>query len=94
MYVYCVVCYHVIAAPYVVSVGHVFAFLYTLDDDSKRPMNYETLLLKVCPTSIYKLIKYCGNQSLDCQMLVKCFRDHQIGFKFHTDPRLFNPIEE
>ncbi len=30
-YVYCVVCYHVIVAPYVRSVGHVFAYLYTLD---------------------------------------------------------------
>ncbi len=32
------------------SVGHVFAYLYTLDDDSERPMNYETSLLpKVFP---------------------------------------------
>ncbi len=38
MYVHCVVCYRVIAAPYVRSVGHVFAYLYTLDDDSERPM--------------------------------------------------------
>ncbi len=41
MYVYCVVCYRVI----VKSVGHVFAYLYTLDDDSERPMDYETSLL-------------------------------------------------
>ncbi len=45
MYVYCMVCYRVIAAPYVRSVGHVFAYLYTLDDDSERPMDYETSLL-------------------------------------------------
>ncbi len=45
MYVYCVVCYRVIAAPYVRSVGHVFAYLYTLDDDSECPMDYETSLL-------------------------------------------------
>ncbi len=45
IYVYCVVCYHVIVAPYVRSVGHIFAYLYTLDDDSKRPMDYETSLL-------------------------------------------------
>ncbi len=44
-YVYCVVCYHVIVAPYERSVGHVFAYLYTLDDDSERPMDYETSLL-------------------------------------------------
>ncbi len=44
-YVYCVVCYHVIVAPYVRSVGHVFAYLYTLDDDSEHPMYYETSLL-------------------------------------------------
>ncbi len=41
-YVYCVVCYHVIVAPYVRSVGHVFAYFYTLDDDSECPMDYET----------------------------------------------------
>ncbi len=45
MYIYCVVCYRVIVAPYVRSVGHVFAYLYTLDDDSERPMDYETSLL-------------------------------------------------
>ncbi len=44
-YVYCVVCYRVIVAPYVRSVGHVFAYLYTLDDNSERPMDYETSLL-------------------------------------------------
>ncbi len=42
MYVYCVVCYLVIA-PYVISVGHVFAYLYTIDDDSERSMDYEIL---------------------------------------------------
>ncbi len=50
MYVYCVVCYRVIVAPYIRSVGHVFAYLYTLDEDSERPMEYETSLLpKVFP---------------------------------------------
>ncbi len=44
-YVYCVVRYRVIKAPYVRSVGHVFAYLYTLDDDSGHPMDYETSLL-------------------------------------------------
>ncbi len=49
-YVYCVVCYRVIVAPYVRSVGHVYANLYTLDNDSERPMDYETSLLpKVFP---------------------------------------------
>ncbi len=53
MYEYCVVCYHVIVAPYVRSVGHVFAYLYTLDDDSKHSMDYATSLLpKVFPKSI------------------------------------------
>ncbi len=32
-------------APYVRNVDHVFAYLYTLDDDSERPMDYETSLL-------------------------------------------------
>ncbi len=51
-YVYCVVCYHVIVAPYVRSVGHVSAYLYTLDDDSEYPMDYETSLLsKVFPVN-------------------------------------------
>ncbi len=45
MYVYCVFCYCVIVAPYLRSVGHVFAYLYTLDDDSERPIDYETFLL-------------------------------------------------
>ncbi len=46
-YIYCVVCYRVIVAPYVRSVGHVFAYL---KDDSERPMDYETFLLpKDCP---------------------------------------------
>ncbi len=44
------VCYRVRVAPYVRSVGHVFAYLYTLDDDSECPMDYETFLLpKVFP---------------------------------------------
>ncbi len=43
-YVYCVVCYYVIAAPYVRSVGDVFAYLYTLDDASEL-WDYETSLL-------------------------------------------------
>ncbi len=38
------VCYCVIEAPYVRS-GHVFANFYTLDDDSERPMDYDTSLL-------------------------------------------------
>ncbi len=50
MYINCVVCYHVIVAHYVRSVGHVFAYFYTLDDDSEHPMDYETCLLpKVFP---------------------------------------------
>ncbi len=49
-YIYCVVCYCVIVAPYVRSFGHVFAYLYILDDDSECPMDYETSLLpKVFP---------------------------------------------
>ncbi len=44
MYIYCVVCYRVIAAPYVWSVDHVFVYLYALDDDSERPMDYDTAL--------------------------------------------------
>ncbi len=52
-YVYCVVCYHVIVVPYVRSVGHVFAYLYTLDDDSECPMDYETSLLpKIFPSQV------------------------------------------
>ncbi len=40
MYIYCVVCYHVIASPYVRSVSHVFGYSCTIDDDSDRPMDY------------------------------------------------------
>ncbi len=35
---------------YVRSAGHVFEYLYTLDDHSERPMDYDTYLLpKVFP---------------------------------------------
>ncbi len=44
-YIYYVVCYREIAASYVKSVGHAFAYLYTLDDNSEYPMDYETTLL-------------------------------------------------
>ncbi len=38
---------------YIRSVGHVFAYLYTLDDDSESPMDYETSLLpNVFPSCI------------------------------------------
>ncbi len=43
MYVYCVVCYCVMLAPYVRSVGHVFAYLSTLDDDLECPMDVRLL---------------------------------------------------
>ncbi len=47
-------CYRVIVAPYVRSVGHVFAYLYTLDDDSEGTMDYDNSLLpKVFPNKIY-----------------------------------------
>ncbi len=39
------VCYRVIVASYVRSVGHVFAYFYIMDDDSECPMDYETSLL-------------------------------------------------
>ncbi len=56
-YVYSLICYCVIVAPYVRSVGHVFAYLYTLDDDSERPMDYETSLLpKVLTLSYFHLM--------------------------------------
>ncbi len=58
-YVYCVVCYRVIVALYVRSVGHVFAYLDTLDDNSERPMDYETSLLpKVFLSSISQHFTY------------------------------------
>ncbi len=42
-----------IVAPYVRSVGHVFAYLYTLDDDSECPMDNETYLLpNVFPSKV------------------------------------------
>ncbi len=57
MYVYCVICYCLIAAPYV-SIGHVFAHCYTLEDDFECPMYYEfSLLPKVFP--ILTLITLC-----------------------------------
>ncbi len=52
---YCVVCYRMIVAPYVRSVGHVFAYLYTLDDNSDRPIDYETSLLP----KVFSLLHTC-----------------------------------
>ncbi len=57
MYIYCVVSYCVTVAPYVRSVGHVFAYLYTFNDDSERTMDYETSLLP-------KFFLGCGNTYL------------------------------
>ncbi len=42
-YVYCVVYYRVIAAPYVRSVGCVFALSYTLVDNSECPWTMSSL---------------------------------------------------
>ncbi len=59
MYVYCVVCYSVIAAH-----------MYTLDNDSECPMDYETSLLpKVCPcTIVYEFTcKSMYGSLLQCQ---------------------------
>ncbi len=62
MYVYCVVCSRVIAAPQVRNVGHVFAYLYTLDDDSERAMGYETSFLpKVVPPN-FNFIPWGGGK--------------------------------
>ncbi len=38
MYIYGVVCYCIIAVPYVRSVSCVLAYLYTLVDDMERPL--------------------------------------------------------
>ncbi len=44
----------VMVAPFVRSVGHVFAYLYTLDDNSECPMDFATSLLpKVFPLNSY-----------------------------------------
>ncbi len=34
-----------IAVQYVTSAGQLYVYLYTLDDDSEHPMDYETSLL-------------------------------------------------
>ncbi len=50
MYVYCAVCYPVIAAPYVRSVDCVFVHLYTLVNDSEHPWTMSSLYsLKIFP---------------------------------------------
>ncbi len=60
-----VVCYRVIVAPYVRSLGHVFAYLYTLDDDLEHPMDYETSLLsKVFPLLQIALLTYIFKKNL------------------------------
>ncbi len=54
-----------IAAPHVRSVGHIFTYLYTLDDDSDCPMDYETLSLsKVFPlmTLWFQHTDLCKNE--------------------------------
>ncbi len=52
-YVYCVICYHVIAAPYV---RNVVVSLHT-DDDLEHPMDYELSLL---PKVFSKHVLYLG----------------------------------
>ncbi len=50
MYVYGVVCFGVIVAPYVISYSQVFAYLYIIDNDLECPMDLQTSLLpKVFP---------------------------------------------
>ncbi len=72
MYVYCVVCYHVIVAPYVRSVGHVYAYLYTLDDDSECPMDYEISLLP-------KVFLYNHLQNLTKQSHLQSVAELEVG---------------
>ncbi len=78
MYIYCVVCYRVIVAPYVKSVGHVFAYLYTLDDNLECPMDYETsLLLKVFQTVLQTWsTHHC--QSFPARFLLSFSISHKI----------------
>ncbi len=88
MFIYCMVSYHVIAAPYVRSVGHVFAYLDTLDDDSERSIDYETSLLpkvfSFCPKHAKChicerhrcLVKYGDSTVMDIRFLWQ----HFIGF--------------
>ncbi len=53
------------AAQYVRGVGHVFAYLYTLDDDSEHPMDYETSLLpKDCPLFCLPSINNSTNNNM------------------------------
>ncbi len=70
------VCYRVIVAPYVRSVGRVFAYLYTLDmldDNSECPLDYETSLFpKVFPCSI-------TDHSLSCSILGNCLSCSILG---------------
>ncbi len=67
MYVYCVGCYCVVVAPYVRSVAHVYAYLYTLDDDSECPMDYETSLLsKVFPFRMDVIIFFPWKERYVC----------------------------
>ncbi len=58
-YIFCAVCYHMIVAPYVRSVGHVFAYLFSLDDDAERPMDYEiSILRKFFPFTMTQIMPF------------------------------------
>ncbi len=70
-YVYCVVCYRVIVAPYVRRVALVFAYLYILDDDSERPMDYETSLL---PKVFHSIPSYWIWSQTENETILWCMR--------------------
>ncbi len=60
-FIYCVVCYHVIVAPYVRSVGHVFAYLTLLM--TIRNALWTMRLLYSLKIFLYILIGHCTSLS-------------------------------
>ncbi len=81
MYIYCVVCHRVIAAPYVRNVVHVFAYLYTLDDDSEHPMDSETSLLpnvftSHCSDCVNVVLLYHKASVMPCQNTIYLTSSH------------------
>ncbi len=63
-YVYCLVCYRVIVAPNVWSVGHVFTYLYTLDDNLESHSLW-TMRLFLLP-KVFPLVVIFHDQHINC----------------------------
>ncbi len=65
------------------SVGRVFAYFYTLDDDSKRPMDYETSLLPKVFSFIFEYLLFVPLSKIATTLNNTCLN---LGQKYKCVP--------